>query len=162
MRKIRIGQAATVLLAIAASALTAGAGTANAAADPTCTGYGANALVKRAFVKSLSTKNNLGYVELCQRWTSSGQVFWGNVRLTYQMSPGHWGNGRLLTQEINIPESTVQSTCINGGTGRLTSTHRACSTGGVPAYHNHFELADAYIYNEKNNIIAVGSTGWND
>lgn len=166
MNKIRIGHAATVLLAVAASALTVGVGSANAAttapaADPICTGYGDDNRLDWDYIKNRSTGVHVGVVELCQRWDTDGRLIrWTNVRLGYTMNPGEHANGHIVFRPVNTTNETVFSTCKDGGTGEIWAPDRACSTGKTWWVSGYQDRADAYIYNVNGALIAAGATNW--
>lgn len=163
MNKIRIGQAAAVLAAVAASTLTVGAAstaTAAPAATDICTGLGENHRLDVGDIKNLTTKVTVGYVELCQRWDAQGRlVRWTNVRLGYTMNPGERGNGAIVFRELgSVAEYTV-STCA-GGTGQIYAPDRTCATGPSTEISTTEDRAYAYIYNVNDKIIASGRTDW--
>ncbi|WP_433013136.1 hypothetical protein [Kribbella sp. CA-294648] len=164
MNKIRIGQTAAAVLAVAAGSLTLGAaGTATAvpAATDICTGYGTNHRLDVADIKALKyPRTTVGYVELCQRWDDSRLIRWTNVRLGYTMNPGEHANGHVRNRHVdNLPVEAIMSTCYHG-TGIIVAPDRLCSTGGVEWVEGWQDRADAYIYNVNNVAIAAGATDW--
>jgi hypothetical protein len=167
MNKIRIGQTAAAVLAVAAGSLTIGAaGTATAAPAATdiCTGYGTNHRLDVADIKALhgpTPRPTVGYVELCQRWDTDGRLIrWTNVRLGYTMNPGEHANGHVRIRHVsNLPDESIRSTCVHG-TGIIVAPDRLCSTGKVGWVEGWQDRADAYIYNVNNAPIAAGATDW--
>ncbi len=165
MNKIRIGQMAAVLAAVAASTLTVGTATAASTATDICTGYGLDNRLDVGDIKATTgpdPKPTVGYVELCQRWNENGRLIrWTNVRLGYTMNPGERANGAIVYRYVNGSGTEyTDATCAegSGGTGQIYAPDRTCSTGATFWSSGAEDRAEAYIYNINDRIIAAGAT----